>query len=163
MEHDYYERKLLRSEFSMKVCCGCFIAMIFLLLIAGILSGCKQVEYVPVVEHHTEYVAKTDTFIQKDSVFCHDSVFVHMKGDTVWFERWRTQFRDRWHERIVTDTLMRADSIPVPYPVEKRLTRWQQVKQDYGGWAIGILLALIVAIILTTGFWKRVVRVIRYF
>ena len=134
-----------------------------LLIMLLSLVGCKQIEYVPVVEHHTEYINRTDTFIQKDSVLLHDSVFIHMKGDTVWYEKWHTQYRDRWHERIVTDTLLRADSIPVPYPVEKKLTAWQQTKQNYGGWAMGILAALIVILILTTGFWKRVVNVIRFF
>lgn len=32
--------------------------------------------------------------------------------------------------------------------LEKQLTRWQQAKQDYGGWAIGILAGLIIIFIL---------------
>ena len=32
--------------------------------------------------------------------------------------------------------------------LEKQLTRWQQAKQDYGGWAMGILTGLIIIFIL---------------
>ena len=31
----------------------------------------------------------------------------------------------------------------VPYPVEKELTRWQQFRLDVGGWAIGIVVIVI--------------------
>ena len=129
----YYQRQV--SDRS-----GCGGTVFFAcLLIVFLLTGCKTIEYVPVVEHHTEYVAKTDTFIQKDSVFCHDSVYIHSKGDTVWYERWKVEYRDRWKERIVTDTIIRSDSIPVPYPVEKKLNLWGRTKQNFGGYAILIL------------------------
>ncbi len=32
---------------------------------------------------------------------------------------------------------VKSDSIPVPYPVEKQLTKWQQAKMDLGGIAMG--------------------------
>lgn len=38
---------------------------------------------------------------------------------------------------------VKADSIPVPYPVERRLNKWEQTKQDYGGYAIVILAVVI--------------------
>lgn len=44
---------------------------------------------------------------------------------------------------------VKVDSIPVPYPVEKRLTRWEQTKMDAGGFAIGGCAVLIFMII----FW----------
>lgn len=31
----------------------------------------------------------------------------------------------------------------VPYPVEKELTRWQQFRIDFGGWAIGVVIIVI--------------------
>ena len=36
--------------------------------------------------------------------------------------------------------------VKVPYPVEKELTRWQQMKMELGGWAFGILLAVVLFI-----------------
>ena len=32
---------------------------------------------------------------------------------------------------------VKSDSIPVPYPVERELTRWEKTKMDFGGVAIG--------------------------
>ena len=46
------------------------------------------------------------------------------------------------------DTVMLRDSIPVPYPVEKKLTKWQQWKMDLGGWAMGVAAVLIILVIL---------------
>lgn len=35
----------------------------------------------------------------------------------------------------------------VPYPVEKELTRWQQVKLELGGWAFGLILTATLIIV----------------
>ena len=127
-------------------CGGPVLITMFMILLLFVLTGCKT-QYVPVVETHTVYVSKTDTFLQKDSVFFHDSVFIHSKGDTVWYERWKVEYRDRWKERIVTDTVMRSDSIPVPYPVPAQLSAWQKIKVDFGGYAILIVIAVITVLI----------------
>lgn len=101
-----------------------------------LLVGCRSIQYVPVETVRTEYKTNTvhDSVIIENTV--HDSIMVTERGDTVRIERWHVQWRDRWRERIITDTLVRQDSIQVPYPVEKRLTKWQQLKQDWGGWLL---------------------------
>lgn len=33
--------------------------------------------------------------------------------------------------------------VKVPYPVEKKLTKWQKFRIDFGGWAIGIVIIAI--------------------
>ncbi len=38
---------------------------------------------------------------------------------------------------------IKADSIPVPYPVERELTRWERAKMDFGGMAIGAVAAAV--------------------
>lgn len=37
--------------------------------------------------------------------------------------------------------------VRVPYPVEKELTRWQQIKLELGGWAFGIIIAFALIIV----------------
>lgn len=37
--------------------------------------------------------------------------------------------------------------VKVPYPVEKDLTRWQQMKLELGGWSFGIIIATTLIII----------------
>ncbi len=38
---------------------------------------------------------------------------------------------------------VKSDSIPVPYPVERELTKWEQTKKDFGGFAIGAIIAVV--------------------
>lgn len=47
--------------------------------------------------------------------------------------------------RHLLDSLIsiRADSVEVPYPVERTLTRWEQFKIDIGGMAMGAFILLI--------------------
>lgn len=37
--------------------------------------------------------------------------------------------------------------VKVPYPVEKKLTRWQQMKLELGGWAFGIIITAALVIV----------------
>lgn len=133
--------------------CGKAVVLVLLLTAAFFIVSCRTVKYVPVESVRTEYRDKTVT--QRDSVFLKDSIYIHEKGDTVFMERWHTATRDK----IVTDTLYieRRDSVAVPYPVEKELTRWQKVKQDAGGLAIGgmICLALAAVVLVFIWFFKR--------
>ena len=126
-----------------------FIGCIVIFVLAWIfLSGCTRTVYVP-----TERMAiRTDTVysakLRVDSVIFRDSVSVIQKGDTVTI----TKYRDRIKVRERTDTVYQAvtDSVKVsvPYPVERKLTRWEQVKQDAGGIAIGAVIAAVFAAVL---------------
>lgn len=42
---------------------------------------------------------------------------------------------------------VKSDSIPVPYPVERSLSRWEKAKMDFGGMAIGATVLLVVFVI----------------
>lgn len=137
-----------------RFCLYCLLVGIFLALVLISLTSCKSIQYVPVETVKTEYISKTDTFIQKDSVHIKDSVLVFMKGDSVFTDRWHVMYKDRLKEVVKTDTIIKTDSIQVPYPVEKKLTKWQQVKMDAGGMAIGI--CFIVIIIIFVGFIVKV-------
>lgn len=112
------------------------------------LAGCKTVKFVPVPEYHTLYKTRVDTVQRWDSVYFRDSVFIAAKGDTVFLTKthWRERFRNVYH--IKADTVMQRDSIPVPYPVEKPLTKWQRWKMDLGGWAMGVAAVLVILVII---------------
>jgi hypothetical protein len=72
-------------------------------------------------------------------------VFLLIKGDTVYKERYKYLYRYLTINN--TDTVIKTDSIQVPYPVEKELSRWQKIKLELGGWAFGTALALLFIII----------------
>ena len=42
---------------------------------------------------------------------------------------------------------VKADSVPVPYPVERSLSCWEQTKMDLGGFALGGIAVALCAII----------------
>ena len=116
---------------------------IIVCLLLSLLTGCKTVQYIPVetVRTDTTYIIKQ----LRDSVIIRDSIYVHeyQRGDTIY--RDRIQYRDRWRDRWRTDTIYRSrtDTIAVPYPVEKPLTRWQRFCLDYGKMTTGATIALV--------------------
>ena len=131
-------------------------AVLAIILLWSIM-GCTTTKYVPVETIRIEYKTVRDSFIQKDSIFLKDSVFIHSKGDTVWYEKWHTKYVDRWRDVVHTDSFIKHDSIQVPYPVEKKLTRWQQTKIDWGGEAI-VILGIILFIICWLTLKRRLKR-----
>ena len=104
------------------------------IMIIWLCSSCST-QYVPVesVRYDSVFFEK----IRKDSIFVQDSVFIRQKGDTV--------FKDKFHVVykyvLQRDTMLtvRRDSIPVPVPVEKKRTWWEQTKIDVGGYAVTII------------------------
>ena len=108
------------------------ILLLYVLAVLALLSGCRSVQYVPVetVKHDSIYLHK----VTRDSILRYDSIYVRDAGDTVWLEKYKYVYRDRWR----TDTLVsvRTDTVSVPYPVERKLTRWERVKMEAGGYAI---------------------------
>ena len=88
------------------------------------LAGCKPTERI--VE-----IVKTDTLvvnqIQRDSVYVekelHDSVFIHQKGDTVMIEKFRTEYRDRWRDRYIHDSIYIAKTDTITQTVVKEVEK----------------------------------------
>lgn len=117
---------------------------IILLMLVICLTSCRNIKYVPVETVKTEY--KTRDSIRFDSIYEHDSIFLFVKGDTVYKEKYRYKY---WYLTInKTDTVMLTDSVQIPYPVEKQLTRWQQMKIELGGWAVGVIVILSIVLML---------------
>ncbi len=117
---------------------------IILLMLAICLTSCRNIKYVPVETVKTEY--KTRDSIRFDSIYEHDSIFLFVKGDTVYKEKYRYKYRYLTINK--TDTVMLTDSVQIPYPVEKQLTRWQQMKIELGGWAVGVIVILSIVLML---------------
>ena len=105
-----------------------------------LLSGCSRVQYVPM-----QTVLKDSIVFHRidiDSVVIKDSIFIDRTKDTVY------KYVERWQEKYIirndTTVIERVDSIPVEVKVEKQLTRWQQIKIDYGDNILVMLVAVIV-------------------
>ena len=118
------------------------VYIIILLILAVCFTSCRT-QYIPVESVRTEY--KTRDSIRFDSIYQRDSVYMIVKGDTVYQYRYKYLYRYLTINR--TDTVIKNDSISVPYPVEKQLSRWQSIKMELGGWAFGIIILFILIII----------------
>lgn len=116
-------------------------------ILISMLTGCKSVQYVPVENVRTDSVY-IDRF-QRDSIYQRDSVFVNRwtAGDTVYQDKvvWKYVYRDK--VKYDTVSVLRSDSVRVPYPVERRLTKWEQVRLNVGGWAIAVVVITILVIV----------------
>lgn len=126
---------------------GFITAMIlfYAMVIIGIMSmcSCTTTRTVTVPEIHKEVVHQHDTLALKDSVFVHDSVTVEIvRGDTTYLytTRWRTEYRDRWRDRIADNSLVRTDTITQVVEVEKPPNLWQRFRMSLG---IGVVIAIL--------------------
>ena len=96
-----------------------FINLVLVLLF----SGCTSHREVATSERSSEYTHLTDTFIKRDSVHVHDSVFIeqYMRGDTFHIVRnfYRTEYRDRLVLNPTHDTIIRHDTLRITAVTEK--------------------------------------------
>lgn len=117
-------------EWAFRICVAAIVAAVVYAFV-----GCSSTQYVPVADVHTDssYFSR----IRQDSIFIRDSVYVKEKGDTVF------QWKYKYVYKVVTERdtafIERADTVYVPYPVETKLTWWQQKKQDLGEALTGIV------------------------
>lgn len=113
-----------------------------LLALAICFVSCRT-QYIPVETVRTEY--KTRDSIRFDSIYQRDSIYMFVKGDTIYQYKYKYLYRYLTTNR--TDTILKTDSIQIPYPVEKQLSRWQSIKMELGGWAFGLVIAFILMVI----------------
>ena len=97
-------------------------------VVLTLLFGCTTTRYVPVPSASVDSVY-VDRWL-RDSVYLHDSVFVNQysKGDTVFVDKVVTKYKYKNRWRYDTISIMRTDSVRVPYPVEKELGWWEKTK-----------------------------------
>lgn len=119
------------------------VVVIIVVLVASVLAvGCKTPR--DLVRTDTVVVERTLHDSIRIETLVRDSVVEKQRGDTVLIERWRTQYRDRWHERIRHDSIYLScmDTIAVATP--QPLTWWQQTRIHVGGITIWILVLFII-------------------
>ena len=146
-------------------------------LTAICMTSCSHRVYVPVQNVHTDtvYMARKDSVHIKDSLITrqvinirdsiaiHDSVVIIKDEQGNVKEKLIIRYRDRWHATQDNLTLLRLidrykasndsllatmrEHIEAPKVVERELSRWEKIKMDVGGWAIGAMSTFLLAII----------------
>lgn len=121
------------------------------LMLLFFVCSCKTV-YVPVPgETKTEYVYMES----KDTAYVRDSVYIKevQKGDTIRI----TEYRDRYRFRYITttDTIIRVDSVAVPYPVEveKIEYRTRGIVKLMAWLGLGALIGFVIWLVLKLKTW----------
>lgn len=123
-----------------------------------LLTGCRtKIQYVPVESKtdtrdsivYRDSVTEITIVHERDSTVTKDSTVIIMddKGNIIRTELYREKERfrelnsDYRQLQAKYDSLYRSKQteIQVPYPVEKELSRWEKIKIEVGGWAIGVL------------------------
>lgn len=126
------------------------VLLLLALLLIFSFSSCTKTIYIPVESVRTEYKDR----MLRDSIYRYDSVFVKLKGDTVFFEKYKYLYRDK----LVRDSIFKTDSIQVPYPVaiEKEVNRLSSF-QSFQVWCGRILLLLIAGWIVVRWIRKKII------
>lgn len=141
------------------------IYIIRLLMLVICITSCRSVQYVPVETIRTEYkdrIIKDSSSTEekvsvRDSIRYRDSIvtIVDENGNVLRTEiyKWRDRFREsnyllnQLQARFDSLYTAKQDSVHVPYPVERKLNRWQALKIELGGWAFGIIIAFTLIIV----------------
>lgn len=145
------------EDFIKQFLLGLFLATAFLMLM--LLQGCKAKQIV-VPEYHSVIVNHHDTLTRHDSIYQREFVDRYIKGDTVYLTRtkvdyrYRTLFRTRWRDSLRVDSITKIKEVPA------KLTRWQKVKQDIGGWAMAALSGAILAVVVWLIYRRK--KIIRF-
>ena len=125
-------------------------SMLHLLLL--VMTSCTTQK--PVVLERV--INKTDTLYKTnyiaDTFRVHDSIYVerYAVGDTIY----KTKSVYKWRDRVSvkTDTIyksiLRADSIPVPVPVEHKATWWERTQMLAGKIAVGAVVLCLISLLL---------------
>lgn len=127
-------------------CVGVLLWMLIILLAGFVLIGlgaCRSVRYIPVESVLHDSVVTI--LHHRDSIYQHDSVYIKEKADTLLIERWHT----RWRDRVSHDTLYmsKVDTIRIPVPVERKLTKAERTYITIGKWSVGVVAGLVLSAI----------------
>ena len=159
---DYYNEMLAKRTKNLNGCCWLFLVMVLAIFLGVLFGSCKSVQYVPVEIIRTDIKQVHDTIKIQDSVKNSQQMIIR-EADTTEIERLNTEYGfklDKAHKTIlilrreleqqshsrteVKDSIIYKDKeVKVPYPVERNLSKWQQAKVDWGGWAMLISVAVI--------------------
>jgi hypothetical protein len=143
--------------------------MILVSLVGLLMTGCKSIQYVPVESQHTEHHWHTDSVHTTDSVIMEKTTTV-MQLDSAAMAKYGIELKNAERAWLVktaelerqlqklssikADTVRIVDSIQVPVPVEKKLTKWQQTCIDCGKLFMFITLAGFIILIMKLLHWR---------
>ena len=132
-----------------------------LLFALCLFSGCSEPKTVVVEKLRTEYISTSDTIREKDTVQVERETVVReaRPEDSAMLAKLGIRLRENERMLILlqreldkarhetyeshNDTAIKADSVRVPVPVERKLTKWETFCLDYGKVTTGMSVAFV--------------------
>ena len=102
---------------------GIIIFFITLMLVMSVVCSCTTTKTVERVKRDSIYIDR----LKRDSIYQRDSIYMLIKGDTVYKYEYKYLYRDK----LLRDTVSISKTDSIPYPVEvpkyvdKKLSWWQ--------------------------------------
>ena len=141
--------------------------VIFLLLLSIVFISCKT-KYIPVetIITKTEYKSHTDTLTLTDTIHNTKETIIREAnaGDSLLLAKMGLKLQENQKLLLVLqrelekekssqsehriDTILKTDTIKAPYPIEKKLTKWESAKMVIGGISLYLCGAAILLLIL---------------
>ena len=118
---------------------GVIIFFVTLMLVMSIVCSCTTTKTVERVKRDSVYVDR----MKRDSIYQRDSIYMLIKGDTVY----KYEYKYRYRDKLLRDTISISKTDSIPYPVEvpkyvdKKLSWWQSTLLYTGAiaWIVAII------------------------
>ena len=119
---------------------GIIIFFVTLMLVMSAVCSCSTTRVGERIVRDSVYIDR----LKRDSIYQRDSIYIIVKGDTVFKYQYKYSYRDK----LVRDTVavVRRDSIPYPVEVSKYVERklsWWQTTLLWSGVLAWLLIILI--------------------
>jgi hypothetical protein len=134
---------------------GVILFFITLMLVMSVVCSCRAPQTVTRIERDSVYIDR----LKRDSIYQRDSIYIIVKGDTVFKYQYKYSYRDK----LVRDTVavVRRDSIPYPVEVskyvERKLSWWQTTLL----WSGVLAWLLIILILWRNGYITKLLSIIK--
>ena len=167
----YYAKYNRNAKNNMRGCLPGLQKGIAIVIILLLLLSCKSIKYVPVETVRTEYINRTDTFSRTDTLISERETIIR-EADSSLVAKLGLQLKNNEKAILIlrkelekqaskefehkTDTIIKTDSIQVPYPVKTGLTTGQKLRIGLACFLCSCALAIIIVIVLRLRF-KRIV------
>ena len=103
-------------------------------MLVCVLIGCKSTEPLQNINAETR-IEYRDKY-HRDSIYIRDSIIVQVKGDTIFKDRWHTE----WKEKEIGDTIILTDTVYI----EKEVFRDRNEPPNQNGLIIMLILIIII-------------------
>lgn len=136
---------------------SCIFLAAFITFCLWLVTSCSP-KVITVPEYHYEYNSKTDTILRQDTIMSEKNTIIR-EADSAMVAELGLRLKEgeraililrkelekiaSQQKEVIRDTVIKTDSIRVPYPVEKELSWWQKQKVKWGETAMAAMFVLL--------------------